>query len=99
LQSKTEGPNLSEANERLENQLQQLTDENHKLKSNVESIQQRLQSDLSEKKQEIGKIQKMHEAELNKLNVELRKTQKEVEVKDAALQSLKLARPVRVCFS
>lgn len=95
LQQNAEEPNLfEEANKRLENQLQQLTAENNQLKSTSHSAQQKFQSDLQDQKQEVGRLQKSHEQELNRLSNELRKIQKEVEVKDAALQSLKLARPV-----
>lgn len=94
LQTKAESSDLPETNKRLESQVQQLRTENGQLKSQYESKSQKLQDDLSEQKQEIGRIQKSHEHELNRLSGELRKFQKELEVKDAAFQSLKLAKSV-----
>lgn len=94
LHTNAENPKLEETNQRLERELQQLTAENNQLRTNSNSTQQKFQSDLQDQKQELGRLQKTHELELNRLNGELRRTQKEVEVKDAALQSLKLAKPV-----
>ncbi|KAI6189541.1 hypothetical protein M3Y97_00019600 [Aphelenchoides bicaudatus] len=93
LQTKAENNDLSDTNQRLESQVQQLKHENGQLKSQFESKNQKFQVDLNEQKQEVGRLQKSHEHELNKLNGDLRKLQKELEVKDAAFQSLKLAKP------
>jgi predicted RNase H-like nuclease (RuvC/YqgF family) len=94
LQAKAESTDLTDANQRLETQVQQLKTENGQQKTQFESKNQKLQDDLNDQKQEIGRLQKSHEHELTRLNGELRKFQKELEVKDAAFQSLKLAKPV-----
>jgi hypothetical protein len=94
MQSNAERNDQADTNQRLQSQLQQMVAENGQLRTEIDSTRRKHQTDTDQQKQELERLQKTHELEVTRLSNEIRQTQKEVEMKSAALQSLKLAKPV-----
>ncbi|KAI6198376.1 Major antigen [Aphelenchoides fujianensis] len=93
LAAKAESPDLSQVNAQLEAQLQRLSAENAQLRGDSEVTKQKLRSEVDQKQADIERLGQNPPVGGESNEQQLRDYQNEMNVKNAALESLKLAKP------